>query len=160
MFSNAVLHWIPDDDALFSCLYNATKPGGRLRAQCGGAGNLSSLMSATHEVERRARYSRYLGGGSEFRKYRTPEQAREAMERAGWRDVRASLFEAPAQFDSHDDAALYLRTIILQLQVAALPEELGEPFLREVVAETERQAGQPFFVDYVRLDIWASRPAD
>ena len=36
VFSNAVFHWIPDDDALFGCLHRATKPGGRLRAQCGG----------------------------------------------------------------------------------------------------------------------------
>ena len=54
VFSNAVFHWIPDDDGLFGSLARATKPGGRLRAQCGGAGNNDRLMAATHEVERRA----------------------------------------------------------------------------------------------------------
>src|SRR2546426_808593 len=36
VFSNAVLHWIPDDDALFSCLLRAAKPRARFRAQCTG----------------------------------------------------------------------------------------------------------------------------
>src|SRR3989304_1658822 len=41
VFSNAVFHWIPDDDALFSCLLRATRPGGRLRAQGGGGGKIA-----------------------------------------------------------------------------------------------------------------------
>jgi len=159
VFSNAVLHWIPDDDALFGCLHRATKPGGRFRAQCGGGHNIAKLMAATEAVERREPFSRHLDGCAEFRKYRTAEQAKEAMQRAGWTDVRAWLFESPVRFDSHDDASLYLRTIILQRHVAALPQEHQEPFLREVIAEAERQYGAPFFADYVRLDLWATKPA-
>ena len=102
-------------------------------------------------------YERYLRF-AEFRKYRTADEAKEAMERAGWTDVRASLFESPVHFDNHDDAALYLRTIILQRHVAALPEEHQEPFLRAVIDETIRRFGEPFTADYVRLDLWATRP--
>ena len=80
------------------------------------------------------------------------------MERAGWADVRASLFDSPVRFDNRDDAALYLRTIILQRHVAALPEEHQEPFLRAVIEETIRRFGEPFTADYVRLDLWATRP--
>jgi trans-aconitate 2-methyltransferase len=158
VFSNAVLHWIPDDDALFACLYRAAKPGGRFRAQCGGAGNIARLMVATQAVEQREPYVGYLGE-AEFRKYRTPEEAKAAMERAGWVDVRAALFDSPVRFDTVEDAALYLRTIILQRHVAALPEERREPFLRDVIAETVQRFGEPFTADYVRLDLWARRPA-
>src|SRR5438093_7064832 len=70
VFSNAVLHWIPDDDALFGCLLRATKPGGRFRAQCGGGANIARLMEATNAVEEGEPYSRYLCM-AEFRKYRT-----------------------------------------------------------------------------------------
>ena len=160
VFSNAVFHWIPDDDALFSCLLRATRPGGRLRAQCGGAGNITRLMEATHAVEREEPFRRHLDGGVEFRKYRAPQQAREAMERAGWTDVRAALFAEPVRFANHDEASLYLRTIILQRHAAALPEELSEPFLRAVIAEYVRRHGPPFTADYVRLDLWASRPTE
>jgi trans-aconitate 2-methyltransferase len=156
VFSNAVLHWIPDDEALFGCLYLATKPDGRFRAQCGGAGNITRLMEATESVEQREPYASYLGQ-VEFRKYRTEEEAQAAMEHAGWSDVRASLFESPVRFDNYDEASLYLRTIILQRHVAALPEEHQEQFLRAVIDETIRRFGEPFTADYVRLDLWARR---
>jgi trans-aconitate 2-methyltransferase len=157
VFSNAVLHWIPDDNALFGCLFRAAKPGGRFRAQCGGGQNIVRLMAATEAVERREPYAQYLDM-AEFRKYRTAEEATEAMERAGWSEVRASLFDSPVRFDSWDEAALYLRTIILQRHVTALPQEHQEPFLRAVIAETVHRFGEPFTADYVRLDLWARRP--
>jgi len=152
VFSNAVLHWIPDDDALFGCLFRATKPGGRFRAQCGGGANIAQLMAVTQAVEECEPYSVYL------RKYRTAEEATAAMQRAGWTDVRANLFDSPVRFENNDDAALYLRTIILQRHVAALPSEHQQPFLEAVIAETVRRYGEPFTADYVRLDLWATKP--
>ena len=157
VFSNAVLHWIPDDDALFGCLLRATKPGGRFRAQCGGGANIARLMAATQAVEEREPYSGYLRM-AEFRKYRTAEEATAAMQRAGWADVRAKLFDSPVRFENMDDAALYLRTIILQRHVAALPSEHQQPFLEAVIDETVRRYGEPFTADYVRLDLWATKP--
>ena len=157
VFSNAVLHWIPDDDALFGCLFRATKPGGRFRAQCGGGANIAQLMAVTQAVEECEPYSVYLGM-AEFRKYRTAEEATAAMQRAGWTDVRANLFDSPVRFENNDDAALYLRTIILQRHVAALPSEHQQPFLEAVIAETVRRYGEPFTADYVRLDLWATKP--
>ncbi len=157
VFSNAVFHWIPDDDGLFGSLARATKPGGRLRAQCGGKGNIARLTEATHAVEKRAPYSEYVSGDSEFRKYRSVAEAQAALERNGWRDVRGNLFEAPVTFEDEDEAVLYLRTIILQHQAAALPEDLSERFLRDVVAETMERSGAPLCADYVRLNLWATR---
>ena len=157
VFSNAVLHWIPDDDALFGCLFRATKPGGRFRAQCGGGANIARLMAATQAVEEREPFSRYLGM-AEFRKYRTAVEATAAMHGAGWTDVRAELFDSPVRFENKDDAALYLRTIILQRHAAALPPEHQQPFLEAVIDETVRRYGEPFTADYVRLDLWATKP--
>jgi len=157
VFSNAVLHWIPDDDALFGCLLRATKPGGRFRAQCGGGANIARLMVATQAVELREPYSEYLGT-ADFRKYRTAEEATAAMQGAGWTDVRAELFDSPVRFENNDDTALYLRTIILQRHVAALPPEHQQPFLEAVIDETVRRFGAPFTADYVRLDLWATKP--
>src|SRR4051794_31049616 len=60
VFSNAVFHWIPDDDALFSCLYRATKPGGKLRAQCGGFGNNANVLESVAAVREQPRFAEHL----------------------------------------------------------------------------------------------------
>jgi trans-aconitate 2-methyltransferase len=157
VFSNAVFHWIQDDDGLFGSMARATKSGGRLRAQCGGGANIRKLMAATREVEAREPYREHLSGRVEPRKYRSNEQAKAALERNGWRDVRAETFPSDVTFEDEDHAVLYLRTIILQQQASALPQELSDQFLRDVIHDVEAKHGKPFVADYVRLDLWATR---
>jgi trans-aconitate 2-methyltransferase len=156
VFSNAVFHWIPDDDALFGALFRATKRGGRLRAQCGGAGNNAHVLDAVEAVREQARFRDHLAGFADTKTYRTPERAQAALERAGWHDVRASLFEAPVPFEREDDAALYIRTILLRDHVARLPEELRDDYAHAVVRETIARYGAPYTADYVRLNMWAT----
>ena len=103
-------------------------------------------------------FDQHLSGVRESTTFRTRERVEEAMRRVGWGEVRASLFDAPVEFESHKEAALYLRTIILRDYVSRLPDEMTESFLLAVISECERQTSRPFLVDYVRLDIWASRP--
>jgi len=157
VFSNAVFHWIQDDAGLFGSLARATKPGGRLRAQCGGGENIKKLMSATREVEKREPYSQHLSGRAEPRKYRTETQAVEALQRNGWKNTRANVFPSDVVFEDVDAAVLYLKTIILQQQASALPGEMSDQFLRDVIAEVVKRHGAPFVADYVRLDLWAER---
>jgi trans-aconitate 2-methyltransferase len=159
VFSNAVFHWIPDDDALFGCLFRATKPGGRMRAQCGGHGNNHKVLGAVAAVREEERFARHLGEFTDAKKYRTPDEDTASLERAGGRDVRASLFDAPVPFDDHASAALYVKTILLRDHVARLPEGLQDAYCLAVVEETVRRHGEPYVADYVRLDMWAARPA-
>lgn len=159
VFSNAVFHWIHDDDGLFSSLFRATKPGGRLRAQCGGGRIFARLMEAVREVMGRTPYAPYLAGHQDAKKYRSPEEAKEALERAGWRQVRAWTFDAPVSFGSAEEAALYLRTIILRDHAACLPGSLADAYVRDVVAAYLERYGPPFTADYVRLNLAAVRPA-
>jgi trans-aconitate 2-methyltransferase len=159
VFSNAVFHWIPDDDALFGALLRATKPGGRMRVQCGGGNIYARLGQAWTAAMSTRPFSEHLGTYKDGKTYRSPQQAKEALERAGWSEVRTWAFDAPVPFESEDDAALYLRTIILRDHVANLPEDLHEPYVRKVIAEYVDRFGKPFTADYVRLNMWARRPA-
>jgi trans-aconitate 2-methyltransferase len=160
VFSNAVFHWIPDDEGLFGSLFRATKPGGRIRAQCGGKGNNAEVLASVATVRERPEFEPYLRGFSDSKKYRSPEEASAAMTQAGWRNVRAKLWPQPVPFDDLEEAALYVRTILLRDHVARMPDEAtGDGYARAVVDETVRRLGTPYRADYVRLDLWADRPA-
>jgi hypothetical protein len=109
-------------------------------------------------VRRDERFARHLGDFRDSKKYRTPEQATASLQRAGWTDVRARLFDQPVPFEDSEEAALYVRTILLRDHVARMPEEDGIAYSRAVVAETIARWGAPYVADYVRLDLWATRP--
>jgi trans-aconitate 2-methyltransferase len=46
VLSTATFHWVPDHAALFRNLAAVVRPGGRLVAQCGGAGNIATIRAA------------------------------------------------------------------------------------------------------------------
>src|SRR3954464_6090180 len=50
VFSTATFHWIADHDALFASMRGALRDGGRLVAQCGGAGNVDNLHRAAAQA--------------------------------------------------------------------------------------------------------------
>jgi len=50
VFSNAVLHWIPEPDAVIRCVYQALKPNGRFVAEFGGKGNVKAIVNALYSV--------------------------------------------------------------------------------------------------------------
>ena len=61
VFSNAIFHWIPDHERLFARLHAALAPGGRLEAQCGGAGQRRRVHGGDRRGRRRARLRRAGG---------------------------------------------------------------------------------------------------
>jgi SAM-dependent methyltransferase len=46
VFSNAVLHWIRDHDAVLAGVHQALKPGGRFIGEFGGHGNIAAVRTA------------------------------------------------------------------------------------------------------------------
>ncbi|MFB6172899.1 MAG: methyltransferase domain-containing protein [Haloarculaceae archaeon] len=46
VFSNAALHWIPDQDAVLASVADALAPGGRFVAELGGTGNVAAIVDA------------------------------------------------------------------------------------------------------------------
>ena len=51
MVPSATFHWIADHRTLFANLAAVLRPGGRISAQCGGAGNIASVVLGAHLEE-------------------------------------------------------------------------------------------------------------
>jgi trans-aconitate methyltransferase len=65
VFSTAVFHWVLDHDRLFAVLFRALRPGGRLIAQCGAAGNLRKIRALADTVARSPSFARWVAGWTE-----------------------------------------------------------------------------------------------
>ena len=145
ILSTATFHWVPDHDALFRNLAAVLRPGGRLVAQCGGAGNIASIQAVLATIG-----DGWLGDVH----FETPEATATRLEAAGFADAECWLTQEPTMFEPGEPFETYLRTIVLGSHVARLPEAERDDFVRTVA----KRLPQPR-IDYVRLNIVARRGA-
>jgi trans-aconitate 2-methyltransferase len=144
VFSNATFHWIGDHDALFANLAAVLRPGGRLAAQCGGAGNIASMERVLREL------GRTFEGGKHFA---TPEATRERLVRAGFTDVRTWLHDEPTDIPA-DDFEAFLDTVCL----SGVAEGM-DPGERAELVHAVATRMPDHRIDYVRLNMTARRAA-
>jgi trans-aconitate 2-methyltransferase len=158
IFSTATFHWIKDHERLFRRLARALEPGGRLVAQCGGAGNISRATRATEQVMARERFRRYFQGWQDDKNYADPQTTRARLEAAGFEEVETWLHDEAAAFGSVDELARFIATVVLGGHLEMLPGAERGPFAGAVAEEITSLDGSPL-LDYVRLNIDARRAA-
>jgi trans-aconitate 2-methyltransferase len=141
VLSTATFHWVRDQDALFANLAAVMRSGAQLAAQCGGAGNVETVMAAL----------RRLGRPSDV-VFATPEETRRRLQRSGFTEIATWLHADPAGFDDDDAFRTFLRTVVLREQIASMTPAEGDAFVEEVVRLLPGRE-----LDYVRLNIRARR---
>ncbi len=149
ILSTATFHWIADHDALFARLHATLQPGGRLVAQCGGAGNITALKAAAERVGDREPYADALGGWPGPWNFATTTATRQRLERLGFEGVWTWYQHVRVE---PDDPHEYLGTVALGSHLERLAEPLRAPFIDDVLRELDEPV-----VEYVRLNILARR---
>jgi trans-aconitate 2-methyltransferase len=148
VFSSAVFHWIADHDRLFRRLRACLEPGGRIAAQCGGAGNIDRLRRISDEVAGREPFAPHFEGFGTPWNYAGAEETEARLGSAGFERVRCWL--QPWTIEPAEPAE-FIRTVCLGPHVDRLPTELRDQFV-EAVLELEPE---PLRLEYVRLNIEA-----
>jgi trans-aconitate 2-methyltransferase len=146
ILSTATFHWVLDHERLFARLHAALRPGGRLVAQCGGSGNIDVLRGVANEVLAHEPYAAHFRDWRPPWNYAGPEITEERLRGAGFASVECWLQPAPQQPEHPRE---FLSSIVLGPHYQRLPEDLREPFIDAVLAES----GEPVVVDYIRLNI-------
>jgi len=158
VFSTATFHWVPDHPALFRNILVALKPGGVLRAQCGGAGNLDVARAPARDAMQLPRFAPYFTDWQRVWEFPDARTTADRLAAAGFSEIDTSLEETPIVFANEADYRAFVRTVVFRLHLAKLPGELQERFLDEMTARAARLP-QKLTLDYVRLNMSARRPA-
>jgi trans-aconitate 2-methyltransferase len=148
VFSTATFHWIVDHDRLFARLRAALRPGGRLHAQCGGAGNVADHAREIAQVASRPDFSPHFENMPLLWNFASPEETEQRLRDAGFAEARCWLEHKPVRPEQPYE---FVSTVTLGPHLARLPEDLRKAFVDAVI---ERMS-EPITLDYVRLNIEA-----
>ncbi len=150
IFSNAVFHWIADHDRLFAALAASLAPGGRIEAQCGGAGNVSRFSAAVAGVARSGRFDELRD--FDPHRFPSPEETAAVLAANGFEAIRCSLEPRPVR---PPEPREFVRSVCLGAHLEQLPAGRRDEFTAAVMAKL----GPEPELDYVRLDISARKRA-
>lgn len=155
VFSAATFHWVLDHEALFRGLAGVMRPGAVLAAQCGGEGNLRrTLARAMMWVANNARdlapgdYPAYFAG---------VPITEERLSRHGFTDIHVDLEDAPTPFEDGPSYRLFIEKVVLARLLDRLPHEPDRAALLDHMTELAGADPAPFHLDYVRLNMQATR---
>ena len=131
VFSTATFHWIADHGALFRNLAAVLQPGGQLVAQCGGAGNIASVLAA---IERLRHGSNGLAGWAGPWTFAGPDETRRRFEAAGSRMRTCGCNTSQAPLEPGEPLETFLATVILGAHLDRLNTEERPGFVKAVAA--------------------------
>jgi len=150
VFSNATFHWVPDHEALFAALAATLRPGGRMSAQCGGAGNVAGVHAAALQAAADSGLGHRFAGWPGPWNFAGPEQTEARLRAAGFAEVSCWLQPWPV---TPDEPRTYLETVCLGPHLDRLAADERERFLDAVMV----RLGERPLLDYVRLNTVARR---
>ncbi len=154
VFSTATFHWVSDHDRLFRSVHAALKPGGRLVAQCGGAGNLRQLYGRVRLLMADPRYAPHFPGWTDPVRFEGIDATDARLQAAGFTGIDVTLVPAPTRFDTPATFAEFIASVCLRHELARLPPDLRDPFIDELTI-TAAADEAPLTLDYWRLNITA-----
>ena len=158
IFSTATFHWVLEPAGLHAQLFAALKPGGRLHAQSGGAGNLAQLRDRMQALMRDPRYADRYRDWHEPWHFATPQATSASLAAAGFTDIHCSLEDAPTPFPDADTYREFTHRVVLADYFTRVSAKERDDML-DALCEAAARGDAPYTLDYVRLDMRATRPA-
>ena len=148
ILSTATFHWIADHDALFRNLAAVLRPGGQLVVQCGGAGNIASVIDVLPPLP--PPNDTWPNPWN----FAAPEETHRRLEAAGFEDIHVWLNDEPTPLEPGEPLETFLATVILGAHLDRLPPDERPAYVKTVAARLPKPE-----IDYVRLNIIARRTA-
>ena len=149
VFSNAVLHWVRDQNAMMAEVRRVLKPGGRFVAEMGGHGNIAAIRIAFMAVLARHGFTQ---PEKDVNYFPTPDGYSRRLMSHGFRVERMELIPRPTPLPESGMTG-WLRTFRRGV-LDGLPEAIRETVVEEtaaLLAPALRDDEGKWTADYVRL---------
>jgi len=132
IFSNAVLHWVPDQMAVLLGVNKALRPGGRLLFQMGGRGNAAAVIALLEQMTASDPWKPYFENFLFPYTFPEPADYQNWLLAAGMKPVRIILLPKQMYHLGESGLAGWIRTTWLPY-LKRLPASRREEFVNEFV---------------------------
>jgi trans-aconitate 2-methyltransferase len=157
-FSNAALHWLPDQEGLLGRLVAGLDPGGQLAVQMPANHDHPSHLVAA-EVAAEEPFRTALGGYRRVSPVQAPEWYSELLDRLGLAPQHVRLQVYLHHLASRDDVVEWVKGTLLTDYESRMSPELFEEFLvryrRRLLPHLEES--RPYRYPFKRLLLWGQR---
>jgi trans-aconitate methyltransferase len=154
VFSNAVLHWIPEKVKVIECVFNCLKKGGRFVAEFGGKDNVKCIVASIRKILKENGYSQNIGYVDWY--FPSIGEYSSILEKQGFRVTSAFHFDRDTFMDEGVDIINWIEMFANRIfeGISAVDKSKLTGLIKEDLISTNIKDGK-WFVDYKRLRIAA-----
>lgn len=154
VFSNAVLHWIPEKGKVVECVFNCLKPGGRFVAEFGGKDNVKNVITSIRKIL----IANGFSNNTQYIDWYFPSIGEYAsiLEKTGFRVIYAVHFDRDTFMNEGVDISSWLEMFAKRIFEGINEDKKSEliELIKNDLGPTNQKDGK-WFVDYKRLRIAA-----
>ncbi len=134
VFSNATLHWLPDQRAAVQGIARALRPQGRAIAQLGGQGNVAEVIASFEQVASSRRWRTVTTLGDSPYHFHAATAYETWLQEAGMEIQECRLIPKDMIHDNIQAFVGWLRTA-WHPYTAGVPDEMRDAFLHDVATD-------------------------
>ncbi len=133
VFSNAVLHWVHNHEAVLRGIKKALKPNGKILLQFGGYGNAKAILNIMESFIDK-NYAKYFANFEFPYNFPHNDTYTKLLEKVGFRDINARLIPKDMAHENIDAFKGWIRTTWFPY-TDCLPKSMREEFIDGLVKE-------------------------
>jgi trans-aconitate 2-methyltransferase len=157
IFSNAALHWLLDQEGVFSHFWQLLKPNGELLIEYGGHGNVERPLSVIFKIMQSDQFKEHFVNWKQSWYFPKSDETERLLQKVRFRDIQVNLSSQTIPFSDRQSFAIFVRTVIMKPFFGYLPDaKKKKQFLDAFLNEFER-SGWGWSLDFMRLSISARK---
>ena len=157
IFSNSALHWVLDQEDVYSHFWQLLKSRGELLIECGARGNVERPLSVIFKIMQSDQFKEHFINWKQPWYFPKPDETKKLLQEARFKDIKVNLSKRTTVFSDRQSFANFVKTVIMKPFLSYLPNaKRKDQFLGVFLAEFE-QAGAGWLLDFMRLGIFARK---
>jgi trans-aconitate 2-methyltransferase len=122
IFSNSAIHWILDQEGLFSHFWQLLKPNGELLIEDGGHGNIERPLSVIFKIMHFDQFIEHFVNWRQTWHFPKLDEIERLLRKARFRDIEVDLSIRTTPFSHREGFASFVKTVIMKPFLGYLPE--------------------------------------